>query len=1050
MPADILAPFIHRVSNIKTTHSVDTSIPTTALRTFVTSFPPPLPGLPPSEKTVDAYSAISKVLIPRLLGYIVIPTGIDNLPSPPPGMLEIGSDKGINSDAVDVLIDIIRYFGPMLKDPEKQALQKTILAILDDERTASVVKKKAVVAISILSLYLSEALLRLFISQMTEGFEDPELSANKRRLLLTMAGSLARSVPQRLSPYLKTFVPFILGALSEQEYEAAMAEVDEDNDRSSDIDEVREAALVALEGLLACCSNDMRFFTNDAISAALRYVGYDPNSASDEDDEAMEATQEDDEEFEADDEDFEQEAAFSDDEDSSWKIRRCAAKALYAVISTRSNGDLLENGTLYERIAPVLVKRFKEREENVRLEILMTLALLVRKTGEGTTIGTVAILDDELGVDQTRRSRKRRRADSSTDILGAAGSFSSTLGLSSPAASPSPVSGPRAELSRLSSTIVKGVSQLLKQPSIHTKQTAISLLRDIVLVQSGGLSDSLSKIMEPLVDIIKSSSTTTNGITSTSLTGTAAATGGNIRLEALQLVSAICDTHSSRILAPYIESIVSSVITAAQDHFYKVSGEALLTLESIIKAITPPRAAGTEQQRTIFLTRIYDIVSTKAVSLDTDLEVRQRAIHALGMLLARTSGVNNAKLLATSNRSKALDILQERLKNETTRLHAVRAIEIIATSAVDPQDLQPSWTQPVVLEVGAQLRKSDRTLRSASLTALRGLVYNNVPLTQLDEKTVHDLASLLLPLITTRDLNLLGATMGIETKLVENNPKQVVDANLNKALSDIVHSPLGGKVFDAFLVLVQRIGEQGVGGPLMKALLQDVGVRGDQVTVGKSIGTLLVAGGSSVGVGLQDFEGELRSSSDPQRQCLALSVLGEAGFRLGSSSPLQPETFTAHFNSKADTVPRAAATALGRAGASNIKKYLPVILSYTGKTSQLQYLSLYSIKEILQNAGGARADIAPYTKQIWENLRTASQVEDNKALGAECIGRITSIDPPTFLPLLQVSHSSDTFKIILTFHLRVILKTMPQQSEVQPYRPSVSPLLIATIRTMKF
>ena len=1007
LPADILAPFIHRVSNIKTTHSVDTSIPTTALRTFVTSFHPPLPGLPPPEKTVDAYSAISKVLIPRLLGYLVIPTGIDNLPSPPPGMLDIGSDKGINSDAVDVLIDIIRCFGPMLKDPEKQALQKTTLAILDDERTASVVKKKAVVAISILSLYLSDTLLRSFISQMTEGFQDAELSASKRRLLLTTAGSLARSVPHRLGPYLKTFVPFILGALSEQEYEAAMAELNENSDRNSEIDEVREAALVALEGLLACCSNDMRPFTNDSIGAALRYIDYDPNSASDEDDEAMEDTQDDeDDEFGADDEDFEQEAAFSDDEDSSWKIRRCAAKALYAVISTRSNGDLLENGTLYERIAPILVKRFKEREENVRLEILLTLALLVRKTGEGTVVGTVAVSDEELAANQIRRSRKRRRVDSNTDILGAAGSFSSTLGLSSPAASPSPVSGPRAELSRLSPTIVNGVSQLLRQPSTHTKQTAISLLRDIVLVQSGGLSDSLNKIVEPLVDIINSSSSTTNGLTSSSLGGTAAATGGTLLIEALQLVSAICDTHSSRILAPYIESIVSSITTAAQDHYYKVSGEALFTIESIIKAITPPRAAGTEQQRIVFLARVYDIVSAKAVSLDTDLEVRQRAIHALSMLLARTSGAGNIKLLATSKRSKALEVLQERLKNETTRLSAVRAIEIIATSAADPQDLQPSWTRSVALELGAQLRKSDRTLRGASLSALRGLVHNNVSLVQLDDKTVHDLASLLLPLITTRDLNLLGATLRITTKLVETNPKQVVDTNLNKALSDIVRSPLGGKVFDAFLELVQQIGERGVGGAFMKSLLQDVGVRGDQSTVGKSIGSLLISGGSSVGVGLQDFEGELRSSLDPQMQCLALSVLGEAGFRMGSSSPLQPQTFTAHFNSKSDSVPRAAATALGRAGASNIKKYLPIILSYTDKASQLQYLSLYSIKEILQNAGGARADIAPHTKQIWENLRTASQAEDNKALGAECIGRITSIDPPTFLPLLQVGFSS--------------------------------------------
>lgn len=1014
LPPDILPPFVHRVSNIETNNSVDKTIPTTALRTFVTAFPPPLPGLPPSEKANDAYSAISRVLIPRLLGYIVVPTGMDNLPSPPPGILNIGSEAGVSSEAIDVLTDIIRCFGPMLKDAEKQALQKTLLDIIHDERTVGVVKKKAVVAVSILSLYMPDALLKSFINQILSNFQNDDLEAYKRRLLISITGSLARSIPSRLGPYLKSLVPFVLKPLSEDEYEQAMTDLAEDGDADPEMDDIREAALVALEGLLSCCSNDMRPFTNDALSAILLYLGYEPNAASDEDDEEMGGTQEDedaDDDFGGEDEDFEQDNAFSDDEDSSWKIRRCAAKAAYAIISTRSNGDLLDNGTLYDRVASVLVKRFKEREENVRLEILMALALLVRKTGEGASIGIVHLPDNDIAMDQGPRSRKRRRVDSITDAFGSAGAFSSTLGLSSPAASPSPVSGPRAELAQLSPAIVKGVSQLLKQSSIPTKQTAMSLLRDIVLVQNGGISDNLSKILDPLVELIKSSPNLPSGSASTAVGGAAATSGGAIRIEALHLAGAMCDTHSSRILAPYMEGMISSTIIAAKDNYYKVSGEALMTIESIVKTITPPRSAGTEQQRKAFLTNIYDVISSKATSGDADLEVRQKAIHALGVLVARTSGSGSAKLLAATKRTKALDVLQDRLKNETTRLSAVKAIEIVTVSATDQNDLQASWTRTVALELGAQLRKADRSLRSASLSSLRSLVYNQISLSKLDDKTVHDLAELLLALVNARDLNLLGVAMAITSKLVQKNPQQVVNDKLIQAMCGVVQSPLGGRVFEAFLTLVQCIGEQGAGQRLMQGFLQDVGVGGDQAIVGKAIGTLLVSGGPSVGVGLQDFEGELRSSKDAKRQCLALSVLGEAGYRMGTSSPLQPATFTKYFSYKTDVVPRAAATALGRAGASNINVYLPVILSYTGQSGQTQYLSLYSIKEILQHAGTSRSDISPYTKQIWDNLLAASQNEDNKALGAECIGRISSIEPQTFLPLLQVrrgGHSSVT------------------------------------------
>lgn len=999
---------MHRLSNIKTTHSVDTSIPATALRTFITAFPRPLLGVPPTPKTEDAYSAISRVLIPRLLGYIVINHGLENLPTPPPGMLEIGEEKGANNDGVDILIEVIRCFGPMLQDKEKEALEKAIVSILDDERTSSVIKKKAVVAISILAVYMSDGLLKTFVSSTIQSFRSAHLTLAKRKLLITMVGSLSRSVPQRLGSYLKTLAPFVLSALSEQEYEESMEELAEDGAPNLEIEEVREAGLVALEGCLSSCSNDMRMFTNESIEAALRYAVYDPNTAADEDDEEMGGTQGEDEEDDKDadingfddaEEDFEEDGAMSDDDDASWKVRRCAAKALYAIISTRSNGDLLDSGTLYDKVAPVLISRFKEKEENVRLEILATLASLIRKTGESVSLAGPSISHDlDFTGDYASRSRKRRRVNSDVD----AGVLSFSMGLSSPAASPSPVSGPKADLARLTPAIVRGLAKLVKQISTLTKQMAITLLRDLVLVQHGALTDNLSKVIDALVDAVKSSGSSSGGSASASVGGAAAASGSKMRIETLQLISAICDTHSSKVITPYIGSIVPTIVAAIQDRYYKISSEALVSVESIIKVITPPRSAGTEQQRKTYLSSIYDAILVRAMATDADLEVRQRAIHALGVLLARTSGSNTAKLLTPDKRTKALGVLQDRLKNETTRVSAVKAVDLVAASATDQSDLQPTWVRNTTLELGAQLRKADRVLRGASLAALRSFVSNAVALASMDDDTVYNISEMLLPLINAHDLSLLGLAMSVLGRLVKENPKRVVDVNLNNALWGVVLAPLGGAVFESYLALVKIIGDQAVGQPLMQGLLQNVGVSGDPAVVGKAIGTLLVSGGTTVGVTINDFATELRSSKDSQRKCLALSILGEVGLRLGASSPLEPSMFTAHFSSKSENVPRAAAVALGRAGAGNINTYLPIILSNSGKAGSLQYLSLHSIKEILQYAGKAHSDISRYTNQIWEKLLVASQAEDNKAIGAECIGRITIIEPKTFLPMLQV------------------------------------------------
>ena len=986
---------------------MDTSIPATALRTFITAFPRPLLGVPPSAKTEDAYSAISRVLIPRLLGYIVIQHGLENMPEVPPSMLELDSPKGANNDAVDVLIEVIRCFGPMLQDKEKEEFEKTIMKILDDDKTSSIIKKKAVVAISTLALYMSDRLFSVLVQNTIQSFRSPGLTLAKKKLLISMIGSLSRTVPHRLGTSLKTLAPFVLRALSEDELHRALEQLADDGTPDTEVEEVREAALVALEGLLASCSNAMRPFTNECIEASLRYVAYDPNTAADEDDEEMGGTQDqdDDEDAEADDfevdEDFEEDGAMSDDDDASWKLRRCAAKALYALISTRSNGDLLEDGTLYRIVAPVLINCFHEREENVRLEVLATLASLIRKTGEGLPIAESSpVQEHELPNGQARRPRKRRRVDSDADGSSA---FAFSLGLSSPGDSPVPTAGPKADLISLSPAIVGGLAKLLKQNSVPTKQMAISMLRDLVLVEHGSLTESLNKIMDPLVDAVRSTGAASAGLASASVGGATATSGGKMRIETLQLISAICDTHSSKVVAPHVKNIVSSIVTTIQDRNYKISSEALMAVESVIKVLTPPRSAGTEQQRISFLGDIYNAVQSRAAATDADLEVRQRAIHALGVLLARTSGSTNAKFLPAHAKDKALGTLQDRLKNETTRLSAVRAVDLVLASAVDESDLQPAWVQSVTLELGAQLRKADRTLRGSSLSALRSFASNSVALAKVDNRTVYSLSGTLLPVINAQDLGLLGPAMSVLGRLVKRDPKKVVDGDLNTALWRVLLAPLGGSALESYLSLVRIIGEQSVGGQLMNSLLLDVGIAGDPAVVGKAIGTLLVFGESTVGVSLSDFVNELQTSKDGPKKCLALSVLGEVGLRLGSTSPLTPDTFTVHFNSKSENVPRAAAVALGRAGAGNIRTFLPIILTNSGKAGNLQYLSLHSIKEILQYAGKAHSDISPHTQEIWKKLLTASQTEDNRVVGAECIGRLALIEPRTFLPLLQVS-----------------------------------------------
>ena len=73
---------------------------------------------------------------------------------------------------------------------------------------------------------------------------------------------------------------------------------------------------------------------------------------------------------------LESEEEYSDDDDMSWKVRRAAAKCLAALIDSRP--DLLPD--FHCALAPALIHRFKEREENVKADVFGAYIVLLRQT----------------------------------------------------------------------------------------------------------------------------------------------------------------------------------------------------------------------------------------------------------------------------------------------------------------------------------------------------------------------------------------------------------------------------------------------------------------------------------------------------------------------------------------------------------------------------------------------------------------------------------------------------------------------------------------------
>lgn len=964
----------------------------TALRVLVGSLPNSNSG--GVDKDVkEAFNAISKVLIPRLVGREPLRADNKRGPDLSPGLLQQQKDKSYSADAIDVSIEVVRCYGTLLRNEELTALGDTLLTTISDHQANGVVKKRCLVGLSVIVPHYKVVQLTALVDSIANQLHDSDISVNHRRYLISGVGSLARSIPTRMGSYLNVLAPLVLAVLSQEELDAMRENSDDEMEVEPEIEELRESALVTLESLLASCPTEMQPHLSETLSAALRYIKYDPNVVDIEDDEEMSGTQDaqsddgftddpiddDDEYAELDDDD-----AFGDVEDTSWKVRRSAAKVVLTIIAITSSTD---HEGLIPALAPALLSRLNnEREDSVRLEIIAATTTLMQKTA---SIPTAQAVDSPSDSQTTPVSHKRKRQDSNVSINDVDLRDLVHSRASPPFIPPPPPSGAQAGLASLVPRIVSATVKLWKKASIALKQAAIVMLKAIAEARNGALADHLQQLEDPFADAL----TSTTGSGATNASGSTA-TAASLQIETLSLIGTITETNPSEVLMPFVIALINPVTSLVSVRNYKVSEASLSTMEQFAKALSPPRLVTGSKDHAIHIEKLYTVALEPVNNVHAGLEVRHKAIQVFGVLVARTSGTG---LLSTAARQQALGVLDDRLKNETTRKESAQAIGLVAEAATAKDNIGSGWVQDVSIELANQLRKADRSLRAASLEALQYLALNPVTASTYGTDTIANLQAQLMPVIAADDLNLLTPALVILAKIIPTDAKVLVNPAVVEALCKLSQSHLEGPPLKAFLLVVKVIGEQGLGPPLMTGLLA-VGTNGDTHVLGRAIGTLMVFGGNQLGVSINAFLGEVQNKDD-NSACLALTVLGEIGLRMGAKAPFDFEIFVQSLNAKSDKVRLSAAIALGSASSNDIKKYLPIILGGIKESSS--YLYLHALKEILQHSESTSSDVLPYTIDMWQSLFSVAPSEDNQVVSAECIGRVVLLEPQKYLGSLS-------------------------------------------------
>uniref|UniRef100_A0A3B4WWD4 TATA-binding protein interacting (TIP20) domain-containing protein n=1 Tax=Seriola lalandi dorsalis TaxID=1841481 RepID=A0A3B4WWD4_SERLL len=779
---------------------------------------------------------------------------------------------------------------------EDVSVQLEALDILSDMLGSPrmAVRKRSILALGHLVPCCSPALF----SQLTEHLlvelaKGPPTSVT--RTYIQCLATISRQGGHRVGEHLEKLIPMVVKFTS------------------VDDDELREYCFQAFEAFIRRCPKEMSPHVATVTKLCLKFMTFDPNYNYDDDEE---------EEDSMDIEDgLDEDDEYSDDDDMSWKVRRSSIKCLEALINTRR--DLLLS--FYSSVCPVLLARFKEREENVRADVFAAFSTLLRQTRAGPT---------------------------------------SHHGLMVP-------------------LIVKALHRQLKEKSIKSRQGCFCVLTELTHTVPGALEQHIPALIPGIVFSLTDKSTSST-----------------MRIDALSFFHVLLLSHPPQAFQPHMQVLLPPVVACVEDSFYKITSEALLVTQQLVRVMRP------HGQTT---PTVFSVTMKRLKATDIDQEVKERAISCMGHMVCHLGDHLGAELKGV------LAIFLERLKNEITRLTAVRTITLIAAS---PIKIDLSSILPEALSVlGSFLRKNQRALKLGTLACLNTLVTHHAA--SIKPAALEPVLSELPALVDEGDMHVSQVSVTLLTCMAKACPSSLakISSSVLPGVFRLVHSPLlQGGALTAILDFIQALvlsKSTNLGySQLLKSLTEpfhsspssaDGGVihRQSYLSVARCVAALSSACPKETAGTVSGLIQENPGSPESAR-VLALLCLGEVGRNgsLGGSKEVQGVILQA-FTSTSEEVKTAASCALGSMAVGSLNDYLPFLLKEISSQPRRQYLLLHSLKEVISACPAS--SLSPHVESIWTLLfqNCECQEEGTRNLVAECLGKLTLVNPAQLLPRLK-------------------------------------------------
>ncbi|XP_057502878.1 cullin-associated NEDD8-dissociated protein 1-like [Actinidia eriantha] len=841
-----------------------------------------------------------------------------------PQLIKGITDPGMNTDikcvCLDILSDVLHKYGNLMASDHGMLLSALLPQLSSNHAS---VRKKTISCIASLASSLSDDLLAKATFEVVQLLKNRGAKTEMTRTNIQMIGALSRAVGYRFGPHLGDTVPILLN------YCTSASENDE---------ELREHSFQALESFLLRCPRDIYIYCDEILNLTLEYLGYDPNFTD-----SMEEDIDDESHEEEDDDESANE--YTDDEDISWKVRRAAAKCLAALIVSRP--EMLSK--LYEEACPKLIDRFKEREENVKMDVFNTFIELIRQTGNVTK--------GQIDLSET---------------------------------------SPRWLLKQEVPKIVRSITRQLREKSIKTKVGAFSVLKELVVVLPDCVADHIGSLIPGIEKALCDKSATSN-----------------LKIEALVFTRLVLASHLPVVFHPYIKALSSPVLSAVGERYYKVTAEALRVCGELVRVVRPniegygfdfkpyvrpiynaimSRLTNQDQDQEVkecAISCMGHVVSTFGDNLKAELPVCLPVlVDRMGNEITRLTAVKAFAVIAASPLQIDLSCVLEHVIAELTAFlrKANRALRQATLGTLNSlivaygDKIGSAAYEVIISELSTLISDSDLHMTALALELCCTLMA--------DRRSIQNVG------LTVRNKVLPQSLTLIRSSLLQG---QALSA-LQSFFATLVYS--ANTSFDALLESLLSTAKPSPqsGGIAKQALF----------SIAQCVAVLcLAAGDQKCSATVKMLTDILKddSGTNSAKQHLSLLCLGEIGRRKDLSSHAHIENIVIEsFQSPFEEIKSAASYALGNIAVGNLSKYLPFILDQIDNQQKKQYLLLHSLKEVIVRQSVDKAEFQDSSVEKILSLlfnHCESEEEGVRNVVAECLGKIALIEPAKLVPALK-------------------------------------------------